>query len=150
MQPIIDIQNASKNDDVPPEPDIRRWVKATLECQSSNLGVSIKIVDEPEIRKLNFNFRGKDQATNVLSFPAELPPGTDVPLLGDLAICAPVVSREAAEQNKALCAHWAHMMIHGTLHLLGYDHIDDRDAEHMEHLETKILTNLNFPAPYSD
>ena len=150
MQPKIEIQNSSKNDDVPPEPDIRSWIEAVLENQSSDSGVSVKVVDEREIQRLNSCFRSKDQATNVLSFPAELPPGIDVPLLGDLAICAPVVSREAIEQNKPLRAHWAHMLVHGTLHLLGYDHIDDSNAEQMERLETEILAHMNFPAPYDD
>jgi probable rRNA maturation factor len=97
---------------------------------------------------LNQTFRGKTGPTNVLSFPADLPPGTDAPLLGDIVICAPVVRREAQQQGKSLTAHWAHMAVHGTLHLLGYDHIDAAQAEEMESLETHILTGMHFPCPY--
>ena len=84
----------------------------------------------------------------MLSFPADLPPDLDLPLLGDLVICAPVVEREAAEQGKPIEAHWAHMLVHGCLHLIGYDHIEDNDADIMEALETRILTKLGFPPPY--
>src|SRR5690606_20131870 len=92
--------------------------------------LTIRIVDEEESRILNRDYRGKDKPTNVLSFPFEAPPGLDAwPLLGDLVICAPVVAREAVEQGKPLMAHWAHMVVHGVLHLLGYDHEEDEDAE---------------------
>ena len=93
-------------------------------------------------------YRGKDYATNVLSFPADLPPEVQLPLLGDIVICAAVVSREAREQNKALDAHWAHMLIHGTLHLQGYDHQNDADAKKMESREKRILAKLGFDDPY--
>lgn len=100
------------------------------------------------MRALNARYRGRDYATNVLSFPAELPPGVDVPLLGDIVVCAPVVAREAAEQHKAPRAHWAHMLVHATLHLLGHDHEQPHDATRMEALETRILAALGFPDPY--
>jgi len=110
----------------------------------------VRIVDEPEMRELNARYRHKDYPTNVLSFPAELPPGVDVPLLGDIVICAPVVNREATEQHKAPRAHWAHMLVHGTLHLLGHDHERERDAAVMEALERRILAGLKFPDPYQE
>jgi probable rRNA maturation factor len=111
--------------------------------------VAIRIVGADEGQALNRDYRGKDYATNVLSFPAELPPGVDLPLIGDLAICAPVVAREAAEQGKKPRDHWAHLTVHGTLHLLGYDHIEDAEAEAMEALETRILAGLGIGDPYA-
>jgi probable rRNA maturation factor len=107
-----------------------------------------------ESQELNHQYRGKNKPTNVLSFPFEipehLPEGVEIELLGDLIICAPVVEREAQEQNKALLAHWAHMTLHGCLHLLGYDHIEDKEAEEMESLEIEILQKMGFPNPYND
>jgi probable rRNA maturation factor len=111
--------------------------------------VAIRIVGADEGQALNRDYRGKDYATNVLSFPAELPPGVDLPLIGDLAICAPVVAREATEQGKKPRDHWAHLTVHGTLHLLGYDHIEDAEAEAMEALETRILAGLGIGDPYA-
>jgi probable rRNA maturation factor len=110
--------------------------------------VSIRIVDAEEGQALNRQYRGRDYATNVLSFEADLPPGVNLPLIGDLVICAPVVAREAAEQGKKANDHWAHLTIHGTLHLLGYDHIEDGEAEEMEALETRILKGLGIADPY--
>ncbi len=129
----------------------RRWVEAALHGAKRRKAVelSIRVVDAKEGRMLNREYRGKDYATNVLSFPAELPPGMTLPLIGDLAICAPVVTREAAEQNKLVRDHWAHMTVHGVLHLLGYDHIEDADAEAMEALETRILAGLGIADPYA-
>jgi probable rRNA maturation factor len=111
--------------------------------------VAIRIVGIDEGRALNRDYRHKDYPTNVLSFPAELPPGVDLPLIGDLAICAPVVEREAAEQHKRPRDHWAHLTVHGTLHLLGYDHLVDTEAEAMEALETRILAGLGIADPYA-
>jgi probable rRNA maturation factor len=105
--------------------------------------------DTKEGRTLNRDYRGKDYATNVLSFPVELPPGVNLPLIGDLVICAPVVAREALEQGKPSRHHWAHMTVHGVLHLIGYDHIDDQEAEQMEALETRILAGLGIDDPYA-
>nr|WP_228276757.1 rRNA maturation RNase YbeY [Marinobacter sp. JSM 1782161] len=110
--------------------------------------VTLRIVDEDESAALNGQYRQKDRPTNVLSFPFEQPEGITLPLAGDLVICAPVVAREAHEQGKTLSAHWAHMVIHGMLHLQGYDHIDDRDAEIMETLEIRLLAELGFSNPY--
>jgi probable rRNA maturation factor len=129
----------------------RRWVDAALRGAKRRKGaeLAIRIVDADEGRALNRDYRGKDYATNVLSFPAELPPGMNLPLIGDLAICAPVVLREAAEQGKSPRDHWAHLTIHGVLHLLGYDHIVDAEAEAMEALETRILAGLGIADPYA-
>ncbi|EEP91625.1 metalloprotease [Yersinia kristensenii ATCC 33638] len=110
--------------------------------------VTIRVVDEAESHELNLTYRGKDKPTNVLSFPFEAPPEIELPLLGDLIICRQVVEQEAVEQEKALLAHWAHMVVHGSLHLLGYDHIVDDEAEEMESIETEIMQNLGYPDPY--
>ena len=136
---------------VPSPASFRRWAEAALRGARRRKAaeLSIRIVDTAEGRALNRDYRGKDYATNVLSFPAELPPGVDLPLLGDLAICAPVVAREAAEQGKRPRDHWAHMTVHGVLHLLGYDHVQDAEAEAMESLETRILAGLGIADPYA-
>jgi probable rRNA maturation factor len=128
----------------------RQWVAAALRGANHRKAaeLAIRLVDSDEGRALNRDYRGKDYATNVLSFPAELPPELKLPLLGDLAICAPVVVREAAEQGKRPRDHWAHLTVHGVLHLLGYDHIENRDAEAMEALETRILAGLGIADPY--
>ncbi len=119
---------------------------------ASSLGVSgeicIKIVDESESQNLNHTYRNKNQPTNVLSFPAEIPHFVESAYLGDLAICADVVTQEAKEQNKQLNHHWAHMTIHGILHILGYDHIEDDEAEEMEALEVELLGLLHIQDPY--
>ncbi|WP_445146227.1 rRNA maturation RNase YbeY [Dyella sp. Tek66A03] len=135
---------------IPAAASFRRWVEAALRGAKRRKAteLSIRIVDTDEGRMLNREYRGKDYATNVLSFPVELPPGVTLPLIGDLAICAPVVAREATEQGKAARDHWAHMTIHGVLHLLGYDHIQDAEAEAMEALETRILAGLGIADPY--
>ncbi len=136
---------------VPSSASFRRWAEAALRGARRRKAteLSIRIVDTAEGRALNRDYRGKDYATNVLSFPAELPPGVSLPLIGDLAICAPVVAREAAEQGKQPRDHWAHMTVHGVLHLLGYDHIEDAEAEAMEALETRILAGLGIADPYA-
>ena len=112
----------------------------------SDASLSIRVVGAAESRRLNRTWRGKDKPTNVLSFPA---PATQSPVLGDLAICAPVVAREAREQGKSAQAHWAHMVVHGVLHLLGYDHELDRDAAVMEARETALLANFGYANPYA-
>jgi probable rRNA maturation factor len=110
--------------------------------------ISVRLVGDAEMTRLNETYRGKKGATNVLSFPADLPPELELPLLGDIVICAPVVAAEAEQQGKSASAHWAHMIIHGTLHLLGYDHIEEDDANTMEALESAILGQLNYSCPY--
>ena len=110
--------------------------------------VTIRVVDTAESHSLNLTYRGKDKPTNVLSFPFEVPPGMEMSLLGDLVICRQVVEKEAQEQGKPLEAHWAHMVVHGSLHLLGYDHIEDDEAEEMEAIETEIMLALGYEDPY--
>ena len=136
---------------IPAAASFRRWVDAALRGAKRRKAteLSIRIVDTTEGRALNRDYRGKDYATNVLSFEAKLPPGVKLPLIGDLAICAPVVAREAAEQGKRERDHWAHLTVHGVLHLLGYDHIEDADAEVMEALETRVLADLGIADPYA-
>jgi len=146
---ILDLQLACENEQgLPPESNFQRWLEAVLPQFQPESEVTIRLVDEAESRELNHTYRSKDKPTNVLSFPFEAPPGIELPLLGDLIICRQVVEQEAAEQEKALEAHWAHMVIHGSLHLLGYDHIEDEEAEEMESLETEIMLALGYPDPY--
>jgi probable rRNA maturation factor len=149
MNLILDIQRAC-SDPVPEEEDLRSWIAAALtnQAQGGDTEISLRIVDSAEMARLNNAYRGKDGPTNVLSFPAELPAELGLPLLGDIVICAPVVKAEAAAQHKPLAAHWAHMAVHGTLHLLGYDHIEEQEANTMETLESEILASLNYPCPY--
>ncbi|MDO8860547.1 rRNA maturation RNase YbeY [Haliea sp. E1-2-M8] len=151
MSVHVDIQ-AACSEPAPEEDDLRRWICTALEQRTPGEAaeVCLRLVGEAEMTALNRDYRGKTGSTNVLSFPAGLPPELALPLLGDIVICTPVVAREAAEQGKPLTAHWAHMTVHGSLHLLGYDHIEDADAVAMEALETTILAQLGFPCPYPD
>lgn len=152
--PIIDLQIVSENtENLPSEAQFTQWVQRALahEAQTEDFPKSemtIRIVDEAESHELNLNYRGKDKPTNVLSFPFEVPEGIELPLLGDLIICRQVVEKEAEEQQISLESHWAHLAIHGTLHLLGYDHIEDDEAEEMEGLETEIMQSLGYEDPY--
>ncbi|MBB5879008.1 putative rRNA maturation factor [Xanthomonas arboricola] len=138
---------------LPSAVSFRKWVAAALKGRIREADLAVRIVDEKEGCSLNHHYRGKDYATNVLSFPAELPEGLPkgikMPLLGDLVMCAPVVAREAAEQGKSLAAHYAHLTVHGTLHLLGWDHEDDKEADAMEQLEREILADLGIDDPYA-
>lgn len=149
MSLIIEIQQASAANNIPHDEQLELWLNAAVQEQFKAHELCLRIVDIAEITELNSLYRQKDQATNVLSFPADLPEGIDIPLLGDIVICAQVVEKEAAEQNKALTAHWAHMCVHGILHLQGYDHIDDAEAEIMENLEIQIMQSLGFESPYA-
>ncbi len=151
MMATVDLQNASASEQIPPPETFTTWVDATLTAARTNPAreVSIRIVDSAESQDLNQRYRGKDRPTNVLSFPCHLPAGVDIPLLGDLVICAEIVTQEAHRQRKLQDSHWAHMVVHGTLHLLGYDHTDEAQAERMESLETHILAALGHPSPYS-
>lgn len=144
----LDIQVASGHDGIPEDDRFRQWVEAALSGRVRGAELAIRVVDEDEGRTLNATYRGRDYATNVLSFSAELPETVDVPLLGDLVICAPVVAAEALEQDKALEAHWAQMVVHGVLHLLGHDHEDDDEAGVMESAEQAILARLGYADPY--
>lgn len=146
----LDLQTATEQEHgLPCEADFQRWAEAALP-ENGEFEMTIRLVDEAESRELNSEYRGKDSATNVLSFPFEVPDGIELPLLGDLVICCQVVEREAEEQQKPLLHHWAHMVVHGVLHLRGYDHIKDDEAEEMEALETQILVTLSIPDPYLD
>jgi probable rRNA maturation factor len=133
----------------PPDADLARWVGAALAGREADAEVAVRIVDADEGRALNAQWRRRESATNVLSFPADLPPELGEALLGDLVICAPVVAREAAEQGKAEADHWAHLVVHGVLHLLGHDHQDDAEAEAMEALERHVLAGLGIADPYA-
>lgn len=135
---------------LPAAVSFRRWAGAACQGRILKADLAIRLVDTKEGRALNRHYRGKDYATNVLSFPAELPEGVTLPLLGDLVICAPVVAREAREQGKRLNAHYAHLTIHGVLHLLGLDHEDEREAEAMEQIERELLATLGIGDPYLD
>lgn len=146
---ILDLQLACADENhLPAENDFQLWLEAAVTPFQPESEVTIRLVDEAESNELNLTYRGKDKPTNVLSFPFEAPPGIELPLLGDLIICRQVVEQEAAEQGKTVEAHWAHMVVHGTLHLLGYDHIEDEEAEEMEALETEIMLALGYPDPY--
>ena len=146
---IIDLQIACEQETgLPIAEQIEQWATAAVQPQSDEVEMTVRIVDEAESHELNLNYRGKDRPTNVLSFPFECPDEVELPLLGDLVICRQVVEREAQEQDKPVMAHWAHMVVHGSLHLLGYDHIEDVEAEEMESLEAQIMTGLGFADPY--
>lgn len=154
MKLAVTVQMASSRRGVPHARSLNRWAQAACVKQlprgDDELALTIRVVGAAESRRLNRTWRNKDKPTNVLSFPAEpSPSGMGHGELGDLAICAPVVAREAREQGKPAQAHWAHMVVHGVLHLLGYDHENDRDAEAMEALEVKILAQFGYSDPYA-
>lgn len=151
MALALDLQVACEAPSLPDEALLSAWVAAALDGQRVAAELTIRVVGEAEGTELNQRWRGRPGPTNVLSFPFEGPPGLPPQdLLGDLIICAPVVAREAAEQGKTEAAHWAHLVVHGTLHLLGHDHITEPEAVAMEALETAILARLGFPSPYED
>jgi probable rRNA maturation factor len=146
---ILDLQIACEDsNNLPDKTAFQRWLEAVLLPFQEEADVTVRLVDEVESNELNLTYRGKNKPTNVLSFPFEVPPGIALPLLGDLIICRRVVEQEAEEQGKTLEAHWAHMVVHGSLHLLGYDHIEDDAAKEMESLETEIMHGLGYPDPY--
>ena len=145
----VDVQLATDDASLPTQRQLVEWARAAWRGGSDDAEVVVRAVDEAEGRRLNHEFRGTDRATNVLSFPFEPPPGVELDHLGDLVICAPVVAREASAQGKSAAAHWAHMVVHGMLHLQGHDHETDEQAAEMEARETRILTALGFAAPYA-
>ena len=148
MTIIVDLQNESDYAPAPGELDFERWVTAALQDSYADLEQTICIVDEPQSRDLNLRFRDKDSPTNVLAFPAESDL-LDYDCLGDLVICGPLVEIEAQQQQKPLEAHWAHLVVHGMLHLQGYDHQTDEQATDMEALEIEILDTLGYTNPYN-
>jgi probable rRNA maturation factor len=153
--PTIDVQVACDDSDVPPQSDIHEWVQVSVQqsgrAPDDDFEIDVRIVDADEIRTLNKLYREQDKVTNVLTFPAGEIAGLsdDTPrLLGDVVVCASVVAREAIEQGKPLRDHWGHMLVHGTLHLLGFDHETDNEAAAMEGLESEILASQNVTDPY--
>ena len=144
----LDLQLACPADNIPDQAQFQLWVDQVLGRFKQDFELTIRVVSSEESQQLNSQYRDKDNPTNVLSFPFEVPDGIELDLLGDLVICADVVADEAQAQNKTLIAHWAHMVTHGCLHLLGYDHINDNEAIEMESLETEILAELGFSNPY--
>lgn len=146
---FVDLQVVcSDTDHIPTIEQFTQWAESAVQPQQENVEMTIRIVDEQEGQALNRTYRQKDYPTNVLSFPFECPEQVELPLLGDLVICRQVVEKEAKEQGISLEAHWAHLVIHGCLHLLGYDHIEEEEAEEMESLETQIMLALGYADPY--
>jgi len=147
----LDLQVACVAAELPAREAFEAWAAAALAGEDRDAAeLTIRIVDAAESAELNRRYRHRSGPTNVLSFPFEAPPGIELPLLGDLVICAPVVAREAAGQGKPAAAHWAHMVVHGILHLLGYDHLEEEEAAGMEALETAILARIGYPDPYRE
>ncbi|MCP4768421.1 MAG: rRNA maturation RNase YbeY [Gammaproteobacteria bacterium] len=149
MAIILDLQNESAATSIPVAKQVRQWLKAALQADYARLEQTIRVVDESESRTLNQHFRDRDSATNVLAFPADSDL-LDYDCLGDLVICAPLVVTEAKAQGKSEDAHWAHLVIHGMLHLQGYDHQTEAQAACMEALEVEILDTLGYTNPYND
>lgn len=147
MSVDLDLQLAGEWPDLPSPEDFQRWADTALTVRD-HAELTIRVVGRRESRELNGRFRGKDYATNVLSFPADVPEGIELPLLGDIVVCAPLVAEEAGRQGKSTHDHWAHLVIHGILHLQGYDHVADTDAEEMESLEIELLARLGIADPY--
>lgn len=143
----LDVQRSTTFEPTPDNGQFELWVKTALRDRA-RAELTVRLVDRAESRQLNLQYRGKDCATNVLSFQADLPAEVDLPLLGDVVICAPLVSEEAENQGKAAEAHWAHLTIHGVLHLLGFDHKEDQQAAEMEALEIRLLAAIGITNPY--
>jgi len=149
MAIVVDLQNDAGLADAPALADFERWVAAALQNSHAQLEQTICVVDEAQSRELNNRFRGKDSATNVLAFPGDNNL-LDYDCLGDLVICAPLVTTEALQQGKSVDAHWAHLVVHGMLHLQGFDHQTEQQANSMEALEIEILDTLGYSNPYND
>lgn len=149
MYQII-IQQAAERVEAPSASSLQTWAETALRTEIDHAELTIRIVDTKEMTELNTTYRHKNGPTNVLAFPFTIPDEIplDVPILGDIVICAEIVNREAKEQNKSQNAHWAHIIVHGTLHLLGYDHVLDQEAKEMESLEIEIMQHLGFANPY--
>ncbi len=157
MHVMIDLQNMTGSEQIPSANDFENWVKAALELEGQKLEqpeLTIRVVSAEESQQLNYDYRDKDKPTNILSFPFEapdmLPKNTFDELLGDLVICEVVMKAEALQQNKLESNHWAHLVVHGVLHLLGYDHMEPEQAETMESLEIAVLEKLGIDDPYAE
>lgn len=148
MPITIDLQVIDNRFELPTLMQFKGWVVAALAGRKDGVELTIRIVDEDESRTLNHTYRDMDKPTNILSFPFEAPPGVVLNLLGDLVVCAQVVNQEATQQKKPLIDHWAHMITHGCLHLMGYDHINNDDAQEMEAIEIDILQRQGINNPY--
>ncbi|MDI1277922.1 rRNA maturation RNase YbeY [Methylobacter sp.] len=146
----MEIQAVFESAGQPDQQQIQLWVDTALDDYEQDTEIVVRIVDEQESAELNEQYRHKSGPTNILSFPVDVPEGIELDLLGDLVICAPVLEKEALEQDKLLAHHWAHIIVHGVLHLLGYDHIDDDEAELMENKEIAILNKLHINNPYTE
>jgi len=146
----LELQIATEYRDYPSEQQFQFWVDTVLSDTSVDSEIVIRLVDNEESADLNQQYRHKSGPTNILSFPFEAPEGIDMDLLGDLVVCAPLIAEEARQQGKPLLHHWAHITIHGVLHLLGYDHIEDGEADEMEALEIVLLNQLEIPNPYQE
>lgn len=150
MDLMLDLQLACEFENLPSEAQFQLWAEHALTQFREEAELTIRIADEHESQELNSQYRGKDKPTNVLSFPFDAPPGIELPLIGDLIICPQVVYQESIEQEKTFHDHFAHMVIHGCLHLLGFDHINEQDAVEMETIEKQTLASLNIADPYRD
>jgi len=150
MAVVVDVQYACNDSNLPDAQTIHGWVGAALEGRRADAELTVRIVDDKEGAALNSRWRGGSGPTNVLSFPFEQPPGLELNLLGDIVVCAPVAQREAVERGIPAQAHWAHLVVHGVLHLLGFDHMQTQEAEEMEQQEVNILGMLGYPDPYKD
>jgi probable rRNA maturation factor len=150
MKADVEVQYAVEQNELPSESLIETWINSVLTKYTTHFSLCVRIVDSEESQALNSEYRGKESPTNVLSFPFEMPEcvEAETEILGDLIVCAEVVAREADQQGKKLFDHWAHMIIHGTLHLLGFDHINEEDAQEMEQLERDVLATLDIADPY--
>ena len=146
----LDLQIACEWDNLPSQSQFELWANSALQSLTPDAELTIRISDNQESQQLNHQYRGKNKSTNVLSFPFESPPGIELPLIGDLIICPEVVYQEAIDQDKSFHDHFAHMVIHGCLHLVGYDHITTDEADEMETIEKKLLIDLNIADPYRD
>jgi len=149
----VDVQFVVQHETLPPASAFRIWANAAMAGYGGDAEITVRVTDESESQQLNREYRGKDRPTNVLSFPFDapegLPAGEAGSHLGDLVICAPVVEHEALEQKKTPAAHWAHMVVHGVLHLRGFDHEDENEAQVMEDKEREVLDGLGFSDPYA-
>ncbi len=150
MSILVDLQIATDTPALPSEKQLTEWASLAANDRIEGGEITIRLVDKDESQTLNRTYRNNDKPTNVLSFPFEAPEGVDIDLLGDLVICAQVVAEEAVQQHKQPLDHWAHLVIHGMLHLLGYDHIQDDEAQAMETLETLLLAQLGIGDPYQE